>query len=65
MRMKTRFYLSMAIGVVAILVLGRIGDDWSKAEFYAAGAVVIAVGSTLGLLWAHMAADGDLRRPRR
>jgi hypothetical protein len=38
----------------------------SAGEFLAdAGAGDIAVGTTLGLLWAHMAADGDLRRPRR
>jgi hypothetical protein len=50
---------------VAILVLGRIGDDWSKAEFYAAWAGVIAVGSSVGLLWVELAPDGDLRRARR
>ena len=65
MRMKPRFYVMVAVGVLTILVLGRAGDDWSKAEFYAAGAGVIALGSSVGLLWVHMAPDGDLRRPRR
>ena len=65
MNERSRFYVLVAIGVVTILVLGRIGDDWSKAEFYAACAGVIVLGSSLGLLWVQMAPDGDLRRPRR
>ena len=64
MSVKTRFYVMMAVGVVAILVLGRIGDDWSKAAFYAAGAGVIGLGA-IGMFWVHLAPDGDLRRPRR
>ncbi len=65
MNERTRFYVLVAIGIVAILVLGRIGDDWSKAEFYAAWAGVIALGSSVGLLWVELAPDGDLRRARR
>jgi hypothetical protein len=65
MNERTRFYVLVAIGIVAILVLGRIGDDWSKAEFYAACAGVIALGSSVGLLWVQLAPDGDLRRARR
>jgi hypothetical protein len=54
----------VGVGVVAIFVLGHVGDDWSKAGFYAAGAGVIALGATVGLLWVYMARDCDLRRRR-
>ena len=60
-----RFYVMVAIGVLTILVLGRVGDDWSQAGFYAACAGVIVLGSSVGLVWVHLAPDGDLRRPRR
>jgi hypothetical protein len=65
MNERSRFYVLMAVAVAASLVLGRVGDDWSKLEFYAAGAVVIALGSSFGLIWVNLAPDGDLRRPRR
>jgi len=65
MSVKTRFYVMVGVGLLAILALGRVGDDWSTAGFYAAGAGVIALGSTVGLLWVHMARDGALRRRPR
>ncbi len=61
---RTRLYVMVVIGVAAILVLGRVGDGWSKAEFYGACAGVIALGA-IGIFWVQMAADGDLRRRPR
>ena len=65
MNERSRLYGVGAIGVVALVVVGRFGGDWSHAAFYAAGARVIVLGASLGLLWVQMAPDGDLRRPRR
>lgn len=65
MRKRTRFYVCLAVGLVAGIVYGQISRDWSFGTFYA---VLMAGGSVvclIGLFWTDLAPDGGLRRTPR
>ena len=62
MSKRIRWYVVLALNVAGAWVYARIAQDWSDAVLYAGGAAYVAVAVVVGLLWMHMAPDGDLRR---
>jgi 4-amino-4-deoxy-L-arabinose transferase-like glycosyltransferase len=65
MSMRTRTYVGLAVLVALLVVLDRLGNDWSDVQFYAAAAGLLVVFGPLAMLWTEMAPDGALRRRPR
>ena len=59
---RTRYCVSLVVGLVADLVYGRISRDWSFGTFYAGTMGVVVVVGLICMFWTELAPDGDLRR---
>jgi hypothetical protein len=64
MSVRTRTYIAMLAGVLLAFGLTQVAHaaDWSKADMYAVGAVLLAVFIVAALPWIELTPDGDLRR---
>ena len=62
MNTRTRTYVGLAVLVVLVVALDRLGSEWSDVQLYAAAAGLLVVFIPIAMLWTEMAPDGALRR---
>jgi hypothetical protein len=62
MSQRVRWYVLLAITVVATVVYSRLTDGWSDPAYYGGAAGVLAVIVLAGLPWLELAPDGAWRR---
>jgi hypothetical protein len=62
MRLRTRKYVMLLVGVLAIAVYSRFTSDWSDIAYYGGAAGVMVLVGAVGLPWMEFAPDGAFRR---
>jgi hypothetical protein len=62
MSRRTRWYVLLAMGVLATVVYSRFTRDWNDAAYYGGVAGIVVAGVLVGLPWMEFARDGAFRR---
>jgi hypothetical protein len=62
MRLRTRKYVMLVLGVLVIAVYSRFAGDWSDGAYYGGAAVLMLLVGAVGLPWMELAPDGAWRR---
>ena len=62
MRLRTRKYVLLLVGVLVIGIYSRFTGGWSDLEYYAGAAGLGVLIGAVGLPWLEFAPDGAWRR---
>jgi hypothetical protein len=62
MNRRTRWYLVLALGVLATFVYSRFTREWSDAAYYGGAAGVMLLVGAVGFPWMELAPDGAWRQ---
>jgi hypothetical protein len=65
MNLRTRWYVLLAVAVLATFVYSRFTREWSDAAYYGGAAGLLVVLGGIGMPWIEFAPDGAFRgRPQ-